>query len=621
MHRVGLLHGDVKAHNVMREAGGRIVLMDFGAGRDLARDERDVNLAGTALYLAPEILAGGAATHASDVYSLGVLLYHLLTGAYPTDGATLDDIRQAHREQQAVSIGARRSDVPRRLAAVIDRALAHDPHMRGSADDLCVALASSSTVDRTKAIRPRPLHTRMGRMSSPRVPAIAMSAGVLAVLAIVMLARSAMGIRLMAGTSMNRLESIAVLPFENHFGDEYQFLVDGIADEIGAQLARVKGVTVVSRHATAQNSGPLTRGSGEALHVQALLAGSIEKSPAGLNVTVRVIDSRTRAELGTTAYSGTLNDVGGTKGPAQEIARTVQRRFWPRQSLDDVAERPASAYLAYLRGRAALNRRTAASLREAVTRFEQAITAEPGFAEAYAGLADAHLLMGIFEFSNRSDAWPKARAAATEALRLNDQLTEALTSLAFGLELWEHRWADAEFAFKRAVALNPSYALAHHWYALLLDSSNKPDEALREIETAAALEPFSAPISTDVGMILSHHQRYDAAIAQLERTVAAHGTYADAHKELGWAYALSGRIDEGIASLKRAQQLGSQEGEVLSAIGTIYARAGRREEALAIVRQLEGTAGHGSSGRLSYPDLAATRRHRSRVERVVEHAS
>jgi len=593
VHRAGMLHGDVKAHNVMRADSGRIVLMDFGAGIDLAQEQTS-HLAGTALYLAPEQLGGGQATPASDLYSLGVLLYHLLTGAYPTEGTTIDDLRRAHRDASIAPLTARRNDLPANLVATVHRVLSLDPEQRGSAEQLLAALAHPPApplaVRGTPPIRAGASALRNFATSIRQRPKIIATA-VLVVLAGVFAAgRSAVGTRLL-NVRAPQIESIAVLPFDNRFGSDYQFLADGIADDIGNRLAQVRGVRVVSRQAA--GSPRAASQSADDLNVQAVLVGTIDKTAAGLNVTVRVLDSHGGTEWATLTHGSNLTDVGGSKGPAQEIARAMLRRFWPQEPIDDAAERPASAYLAYLRGRAALSRRTEPSLREAITRFEQAIQAEPRFAEAYAGLADAHTLLGVF-FGAKREVWNKAQAAALEALRLDDRLAEAHTSLAFGLELNDRRWADAEASFKRAIALNPNYALAHHWYALLLDSMGRPDEALREIELAAALEPFSAPISSDVGMILDHQRRYSAGIEQLLKTIAAHPTYADAHKELGWAYGLSGSVDQGVASLQRARELGASDNDVLMAIGSIYARAGRRREAEAILRQLEQRSTPGS---------------------------
>ena len=591
VHRAGLLHGDVKAHNVMRADSGRIVLMDFGAGIDLAQQQAG-HLAGTALYLAPEQLGGKQATPASDLYSLGVLLYHLLTGAYPTEGTAIEDLRQAHRDAVVVPLVSRRRDLPANLVAVIDRALSPEPEQRGSAEELLAALVDPCEPSVTARASPVVVADASARdvaaiiRQRPRIIATA----VLIVLAGVFAAgRSAMGTRLL-NVRAPQIESIAVLPFDNRFDSDYQFLADGIADDIGNRLAQVRGVRVVSRQAAGRRNAESQ--SADDLKVRVVLVGSIGKTAAGLNVTVRVLDSRSGAEWATLTHDGSLTDLGGSKGPAQEIASAVLRRFWPQEPIDDAADRPASAYLAYLRGRAALSRRTEPSLREAVTRFEQAIQAEPRFAEAYAGLADAHTLLGVF-FGAKREVWNKAQAAALEALRLDDRLAEAHTSLAFGLELNDHRWADAEASFKRAIALNPNYALAHHWYALLLDSMGRPDEALREIQLAASLEPFSAPISSDVGMILDHQRRYDDGIEQLLKTIAAHPTYADAHKELGWAYGLSGRVDQGVASLQRAHELGASDNDVLMAIGSIYASAGRRREAETILHQLERQAAPG----------------------------
>jgi len=386
---------------------------------------------------------------------------------------------------------------------------------------------------------------------------------------------------------MSTVESIAVLPFDSQTGDDDRFLADGVADEIARQLGQIRHLRVLTRESSRRIQEFDIRENARRLGVQAILSGSFRKSLSGFDMHVRIVNGRSGRELASADYTGQLRDIGGAHGPAPELARALQQRLWPRDDIAVVSDRSEAAYVAYLRGRLQLTPRSEDSLRGAITRFEQAVAAEPTFAEAYAGLADAHTLMGVFGFARGRDAWPKAKAAALEALRLDDRLAEAHTSLGFILELWEHRWADAEASYRRAIALNPSYALAHHWYALLLDSMVRPDEALREITIAVSLEPFSAAINTDWPMILQHHRRDDEAIEQFRKTIALHPTYAPAHNELAWTYAFAGHYDEALASFQRAREFGTDTATVLAGIGWLQAAAGRRSLAEEAIRDIE----------------------------------
>ncbi len=253
------------------------------------------------------------------------------------------------------------------------------------------------------------------------------------------------------------------------------------------------------------------------------------------------------------------------------------------------------ARLAYLRGRSALAARTVPSLEQAALGFREAIADDPQYAEAHAGLASAYALSGVFGGMGRRHAFPRALAAASEALRLNPNLAEAHTTMAFSLQVGFRRWADAEARYQRALELDPNLAVAHHWYALLLDSLARPVEALREIRTAAALEPLSRSISSDVGMILAHHGRFTEAIAQFRKTVAVDPSYADAYQEMGWACAFAGRYAEAEAAFARAEALSVPRPQVLAGVGYTFARSGRASQARDALRAIESAtmADHG----------------------------
>lgn len=269
----------------------------------------------------------------------------------------------------------------------------------------------------------------------------------------------------------------------------------------------------------------------------------------------------------------------------------------PTENIERVPSETTSekARLAYLRGRSSLETRTVPSLEQAALSFREAIADDPQYAEAHAGLASAYALSGVFGGMGRRYAFPRAVAAAGEALRLNPNLADAHTTMAFSLQVGFKRWADAEARYRRALELDPNLAQAHHWYALLLDSLARPDEAIQEIRTAAALAPLSLPISSDVGMILAHHGHFAEAIAQFRRTVALDPSYADAYQEMGWACAFAGRYVEAEAAFAKAEGLSVPRPQVLAGLGYTFARSGRARQARDALRAIESTtmADHG----------------------------
>lgn len=245
---------------------------------------------------------------------------------------------------------------------------------------------------------------------------------------------------------------------------------------------------------------------------------------------------------------------------------------------------------AYLAGREALEARTPASLLQATASFRAAVTADPTFAEAYAGLAAAYNLSGVFGAIPRREAFQRAIDAAAHALTLDPSLADAHTAVAFAQHVWQKRWAEAESRYLRAIALDPNLAQARHWYALLLDSLARPDEALREIRAAAALAPSSPAIASDFGMILAHHGAFDQALSQFRAALDLDPSYADACQEMGWAYAFTGRYAEAEASFARAQTLFAPRASTLAGIGYVQARSGRASQARETIQAIEAAA-------------------------------
>jgi tetratricopeptide (TPR) repeat protein len=245
------------------------------------------------------------------------------------------------------------------------------------------------------------------------------------------------------------------------------------------------------------------------------------------------------------------------------------------------------AYNLYLQGRYAWNQRTEAGLKQAVRYFERAITKDPDYAQAYAGLADAYVLLPERGPTLPAEAYPKAEAAALRALALDSTIAEAHTSLGYILEVKEWEWQHAEQAFRRAIALNPSYATAHHWYAECLSLTGRPTEALAELEQALSLDPLSSQIHAQTGLQLYRMRRYDAAIAHLRQTLELYPRFARAHDWLGRTYLSKGMHAEALAEMETAVRLAGRGSLELVNLAYVHAVTGRREQALQIRAELE----------------------------------
>ncbi|PYX08604.1 MAG: hypothetical protein DMG85_10290 [Acidobacteria bacterium] len=255
------------------------------------------------------------------------------------------------------------------------------------------------------------------------------------------------------------------------------------------------------------------------------------------------------------------------------------------------------AYEAYLKGRYFWNKRTADGLKKAIDYFNQAIEKDPNYAQAYTGLADSYALLGDWEYGILApkEAFPRAKAAATKALELDNTLGEAHTSLAFSLDLFDWDWAAAEREFRRAIELNPGYATAHHWYAWHLSEMGRNREAIAEMRKAQNLDPLSLIISADVAEILLVAHSYDQAIEQSRKTIDMDPNFAVAHYELGQALVQKHMYKEAIAELQKAIELSGGSTTCTSNLAFAYAASGRRKEAVKILSDLKNRSKQNAS--------------------------
>jgi tetratricopeptide (TPR) repeat protein len=224
-------------------------------------------------------------------------------------------------------------------------------------------------------------------------------------------------------------------------------------------------------------------------------------------------------------------------------------------------------------------------LRKAIDYFNQAIEKDPTYAQAYTGLADSYALLGDWEYGGMApkEAFPKAEAAATKALQLDDTLGEAHTSLAFCFDLYDWNWDSAEVEFKRAIELNPGYATAHHWYSWHLAVLGRKDEAIAEMREAAALDPLSLIISADLAEVLLVARLYPQSIEQSLSTIAMDPTFAVAHYQLGQAYVQNGMYSDAMVEFQNAIKLSGANTTFTANLAYVYALAGRRGEAVKIL--------------------------------------
>jgi TolB-like protein/Tfp pilus assembly protein PilF len=388
-------------------------------------------------------------------------------------------------------------------------------------------------------------------------------------------------------------KSIAVLPFDNLSGDpDNAYFAEGVRDELLARLSKAADLKVISIRSTEQLKSSLDDLSQIArkFGVANILAGSVQRSSDQVRVNVQLVKGENNAHLWADTFDRKLTDVFAVETEiARAVADTLQAKLTGSEQ-HAIAARPTEnteAHQLYLKGRFFWNKRTGENLKKAADYFNQAIAADPKYALAYVGLADSYVLMPFYAAGAPRDCYPKAKGAAKEALELNDTLTEAHTSLAYVLHVYDLDFDGSTREFQRAIELNPNYATAHHWYGIeLLVSLGRFDEAIREIKRGLELDPLSLPINGALGRTYYFARRYDEAIEQLRKTSEMDPGFYYAHWNVGSALAAKGAIGAAIEEYQKARAL-NDDPFVLGLLGHAYAFSGNKVEAEKILNQLK----------------------------------
>jgi TolB-like protein/DNA-binding winged helix-turn-helix (wHTH) protein len=397
------------------------------------------------------------------------------------------------------------------------------------------------------------------------------------------------------GQSSPTIRSLAVLPLENLSGDSSQdYFAEGITDELITRLAQISALRVISRtsvmtYKSVQKSLPEIA---HELNVDAVVEGSVSRSGERVRITAQLIQATTDTHVWAQSYDEDLQDALALQGKvARDIAEQIRVTLNRPEQAALLKSKTVNrlAYEAYLKGRYFWNKRTGDGLRKAIEYFSRAIEIDPGYAEAYSGLADSYALSGDWEYGvlTPRDAFPRAKAAAAKALELDDSLADAHTSLAFALDLYSWDWKAAEKEYKLAIKLNPGYATAHHWYAWHLMVMGQKNAGIIELRKAESVDPLSLIISADLADALCINHQYDEAVAQSEKTLKMDANFAIGHYELGQALAQKQMYDEAIVEFHRAIELSGHSAAFDSNLAYVYAVSGRKEEAIKIAKDLK----------------------------------
>ena len=390
--------------------------------------------------------------------------------------------------------------------------------------------------------------------------------------------------------------TLAVLPFENLSGDPNQeYFSDGLTEEMITQLGGLNperlGVIARTSAMHYKDSTETAGQIGRELGVDYLVEGSLRQQGSRVRISAQLIRVHDQMHVWAQDYDRGFSDYLRLENDvARDIAEQIQLKLRAQPPVR--ASRPLNpnSYEAYIKGRFFWNKRTEQGHLKAIDYFNQAVAADPEYAQAYSGLADAYALLGSNPTTaiTRHDAMERARAAALKAIAINDTLAEAHTSLAFVYWHYDWNWAAAENEFQRALQLNPSYATAHHWYAYYLLSQSRTDQALEEIRRAQKMDPLSLIINADGAEVLCLAQHYDQAIAQAKKALEMDPEFALARKTLVWSYLAKHQYREAVEEAKKAVQepIANPDAEVTLALA--YALTGQKVQARKLLLKFKG---------------------------------
>jgi serine/threonine-protein kinase len=543
----------------MLSSRGHAKVIDFGLAKQVKRlDQAELETQllttegatfGTLPYMSPEQLKGQQVTAQSDIFSYGIVLYEMITGIHPFKGPSSTVTIAAILSEDPIPSSQYVDDVPRFLDRIVEKTLARDLSQRYKTIHEVRADLGYVRLDGRRERPEKQVHP-----------------------------------------------SIAVLPLDNLSPDpDVEYFGEGMLEEITIALSRVCGIRVASRTSAIHcKNRSLDIGEiGSQLDVTNVLEGSIRRSGSRLRLTATLIDVESGFQLWSESFDRMIEEIFTTQ---EEIAQKVVEQLRVRL----VVGRPSAsvrshsnnteAYTLYLKGRHLANRREGEALRKGIECFKEAIEKDASYALAYAGLADAYSLMGLYSLAAPLEVFPESIMAARKALDLNRGLAEPHVSLAIGKFWFEKNWSEAEEEFQLALQLDQRLSAAYGWYSNLQAYLGKADEATRNAAIACELEPLSPSINAMAAWTYYILNRLEDALSLCRKALEIDPSYTVPLWVSSLIYKSEGAYDKAFDALQRGVALSGRSPFFLSLLSHLYAETGARREALEILSELTDRA-------------------------------